>query len=78
MHGHPGKTSGQIGTDGIQQLVLCLCQPAHLTVGIDAAALNLQKRLDVQNGADGSRRRGNPTALFQIFQGIHRQINAGL
>jgi len=47
-------------------------------IGIQLFSLDLQYRFQVQNGSNGSRCRCDPSALFQIFQGIQCDIDTGI
>ena len=50
----------------------------HLLVGVQLAARQLQNGLQVQRAAQQRRRRCDPPALPQVFQGVHRQIDLAL
>ena len=50
----------------------------RLGKSIQLFSLDLQHRFDPKQGAESCRCRCDPTALFQIFQRIHGDVNAGI
>lgn len=52
--------------------------PPGFGVGVQLIPLDGQHRLEVQHRGKGGRRRGDPAALFQVFHGVHRDVDAGI
>ena len=61
----------------VQHDLLGLPEASGFGEGVQLLSLNLQHRLDVQDGSDGRRGGGDPAALLQILQGVHGDVNAG-
>ena len=72
------ETVFEICLHGVKHGCLCLLHRSRLGKSIQLLALDLQHRLDPKQGAKRRCRRCDSAALFQIFQRIHGDVNAGI
>ena len=49
----------------------------HLSIGVQLPPLNLEDRLNMEDGGHGGPSGGNPAAFPQVLQGAHRHVDAG-
>ena len=74
-----------MGEPGRNIILYCLKHGAKggfhspgFSVRVQLAALNGENRLEFEHGSDGCGGRGDPPALFQIFQCVHCDIDTGV
>ena len=72
------KTSLKICLHSLQHSTSGLLLASYLGKSIQLLTLELQHRLQIQNGTYCSCSRCDPAALFQIFQGFQGNINTGI
>ena len=72
------KTCLPVILHGFQHGTFGLLLATNLGIGIQFLSLDLQYRFQVQNCSDSCCRRCDPSALFQIFQGIQCDIDTGI
>ena len=75
LHLHPGKPGGQIGPQSLDEGLLGVGHAPDLLVGVQLPLLDQEDGLDVEDRRHGRRRRGDPAALLQKLQGVHRQVD---
>ena len=68
----------QVMGHGLQHGVAGGGHAPALLIGVQLAALDLQHRLQVEEGAHGGPRRRHPAALFQVLQGVDGDVDAAL
>ena len=72
------KASLKICLHSLQHSTSGLLLASYLGKSIQLLTLELQHRLQIQNGTYCSCSRCDPAALFQIFQGFQSNINTGI
>ena len=72
------KASLKICLHSLQHSTSGLLLASYLGKSIQLLTLDLQYRLQIQNGTDCSCSRCDSAALFQIFQGFQSDINTGI
>ena len=73
-----GEALGNVPLHGVQHDLFRALPAPRLGKSVQLRPLDGQNRLDVQHSADSGSGGGDPPTLFQIFQGVHRDVNAGL
>ena len=76
-HFHARKAGGQVVAEGVQEGLFRLEHPSDFFIGVQFAALDLQHGLDVQHGGHGRSGCRHAAAFFEVFQGVHCNVDAG-